>query len=1182
MKRSILILVLSLFSFSVIAADKRMAGQSTSGGAVVPVKPTDEMLPVGSFGLTNGSAPGAPLAGGIKLYSDPSGNPHVLESDSTDAQLVRPDVATSFTVAIEAPGMHAIESMVFGNSPVEIQYGRVVTVSNSPADNALRDTIQGAIDLVNWYGDASESNWYTILVYNGIYAPTDFAYLPEYVNLIGLSREGCIIRGNANAIPPGWYNGVAATTSAIFQTLGNNYIANLTFENVRTVYPSVCLYATCAAGERVGIRNCRFIGGSADTLYIRPGTGAEILIEDCDVEGSNDTLTIAPQGTGLATVKNCHIDATENSASAVVWISGSGTAIFQGCDFLASGTDDVGTLAYANVFDSGETTTHFHECKFRQGSSGALGKVVRSIQSGTSYTMTLNNCAYDTLNYAGAALTIEPENKGDNEVNFGGDMDVGGDVNVDGNFTAGASNAFSVAPPLITLGAVGDVAVRSNASSERLEFDDGGGGWAAAIGYDDVGTLRVYDTLNALSLEINGVEVIQPTRVAEFAGLTVTGLTNLNDQLTARSETPHVIGTQDLPSGSGIDTALIVQTDFTTTPVLHDGSRILIRVDNGLQTNALALEGILGADSNEGYGRMAHYPNGVYTPFLQFGGETAPERGNLTNLVSTATWDTGPTVKIGGVPFAVEAVSTITLNQDTIVMSADPSTTFGIATRGFVLAQNPVLQTLYLESTASDVSGYKVMSHSIPDEATQSVVSGSLGVGEHLLATWIGPPEGLGQAVLPAGVINGRINAFKSTPGTRDASLKLCFAIRTILGVEYQLAECVQNDALSGTSLPYELQRAIEEAVISKSDRMVIQWYVVISGVGVDPVVTLEYQGTTDARVDIPSTPGYAASLVAANVFEELNVFKKGVKVNDSKGDNDFTVYGTGAPPLLFGDASSNRVGVGTAFPSALLDVNGDSELNGTVDINGQLIAESTSVIPLTRSGLTAGSGVTTVIQAIAKYTTTPSAGDGPTIALVADDGAQQTVAAIWGKKVDATHGRLELREQTTGSLVLSAHSEGGTFYTDKTQWHYFDAVGCGAGEVFPLGGGGAIAWDPNALTNAAYMKSPLDGISMVFPIPYEAGTILTRLSARWQGAGAGDGVIVSLQERQGGTVAAGWSTVGAAQTWTGTTETNNVYDFADKTMLAGYAYRIQVQAKRVTTESRLWDVGIESGQRAH
>jgi pectin methylesterase-like acyl-CoA thioesterase len=1151
MKRSILILVLSLFSFSVIAADKRMAGQSTSGGAVVPVKPTDEMLPVGSFGLTNGSAPGAPLAGGIKLYSDPSGNPHVLESDSTDAQLVRPDVATSFTVAIEAPGMHAIESMVFGNSPVEIQYGRVVTVSNSPADNALRDTIQGAIDLINWYGDASESNWYTILVYDGIYAPTDFAYLPEYVNLIGLSREGCIIRGNANAIPPGWYNGVAATTSAIFQTLGNNYIANLTFENVRTVYPSVCLYATCAAGERVGIRNCRFIGGSADTLYIRPGTGAEILIEDCDVEGSNDTLTIAPQGTGLATVKNCHIDATENSASAVVWISGSGTAIFQGCDFLASGTGDVGTLAYANVFDSGETTTHFHECKFRQGSSGALGKVVRSIQSGTSYTMTLNNCAYDTLNYAGAALTIEPENKGDNEVNFGGDMDVGGDVNVDGNFTAGASNAFSVAPPLITLGAVGDVAVRSNASSERLEFDDGGGGWAAAIGYDDVGTLRVYDTLNALSLEINGVEV--------------NGLTNLNDQLTARSETPHVIGTKDLPSGSGIDTALIVQADFTTTPVMHDGTRLLVRFDNGFQTNAFFVDGVRGADSNEGYARLGHFPDGVYTPSVQIGGETAPERGNLTNLVSTSTWDTGPTLKIGGVPFAVEAVSTITLNQDNIVMSADPSTTFGIATRGFVLAQNPTFLSLYLEPDAADVGGYKVMSHSIPSDPTQSIVSGSLGVGEHLLATWIGPPEGLGQPVLPAGVIRGHIHAYKSTPGTRDASLKLCFHIRTALGAEYQIAECVENDLVTGTSLPYELQRAIEETEINTDDRMVIRWYAVVSGGGLDPVVTLEYQGTTDARVEIPSTPGYAASLIAANVFQQANTFQTSVVANNSQGDYDFTVYGTGAPALLFGDASSNRVGVGTAFPSALLDVNGDSELNGTVDINGQLIAESTSVIPLTRSGLTAGSGVTTVLQVLAKYTTTPLAGDGPTIALVADNGPQQTVAAIWGKKVDATHGRL-----------------GGTFYTDKTQWHYFDAVGCGAGEVFPLGGGGAIAWDPNALTNAAYMKSPLDGISMVFPIPYEAGTILTRLSARWQGAGAGDGVIVSLQERQGGTVAAGWSTVGAAQTWTGTTETNNVYDFADKTMLAGYAYRIQVQAKRVTTESRVWDVGIESGQRAH
>jgi hypothetical protein len=252
--------------------------------------------------------------------------------------------------------------------------------------------------------------------------------------------------------------------------------------------------------------------------------------------------------------------------------------------------------------------------------------------------------------------------------------------------------------------------------------------------------------------------------------------------------------------------------------------------------------------------------------------------------------------------------------------------------------------------------------------------------------------------------------------------------------------------------------------------------------------------------------------------------------------------------------------------------VNGDSELNGTVDVNGQLIAESSSVIPLTRSGLTAGSGVTTVIQAIAKYTSTPSAGDGPTIALVADDGAQQTVAAIWGKKVDATSGRLELREQTTGSLVLSAHTENGRFFTDKTEWHYFD--------VSPYIND-AAAYVRDSAANPAYIYTTTDSQCVTIPIHYEPGTIITRISVRSQGVGAGDGAKLSLDKRHGGTAAAAWAVVGAQQTYTGA-EANNVYDIPDETMTADYGYRIRVVSQHATTQERIWEVGVETGERAY
>lgn len=56
--------------------------------------------------------------------------------------------------------------------------------------------------------------------------------------------------------------------------------------------------------------------------------------------------------------------------------------------------------------------------------------------------------------------------------------------------------------------------------------------------------------------------------------------------------------------------------------------------------------------------------------------------------------------------------------------------------------------------------------------------------------------------------------------------------------------------------------------------------------------------------------------------------------VNDSGADSDFRVEGDGDANLIFADASTDRVGIGTNTPSVKLDVNGDSSLNGAVVIN--------------------------------------------------------------------------------------------------------------------------------------------------------------------------------------------------------------------------------------------------------
>jgi hypothetical protein len=58
------------------------------------------------------------------------------------------------------------------------------------------------------------------------------------------------------------------------------------------------------------------------------------------------------------------------------------------------------------------------------------------------------------------------------------------------------------------------------------------------------------------------------------------------------------------------------------------------------------------------------------------------------------------------------------------------------------------------------------------------------------------------------------------------------------------------------------------------------------------------------------------------------------VVVNESGADKDFRVEGDTDTNLLFTDASTDRVGIGTNTPTVKLDVSGDSSLNGAVVIN--------------------------------------------------------------------------------------------------------------------------------------------------------------------------------------------------------------------------------------------------------
>lgn len=66
----------------------------------------------------------------------------------------------------------------------------------------------------------------------------------------------------------------------------------------------------------------------------------------------------------------------------------------------------------------------------------------------------------------------------------------------------------------------------------------------------------------------------------------------------------------------------------------------------------------------------------------------------------------------------------------------------------------------------------------------------------------------------------------------------------------------------------------------------------------------------------------------ATNVFGNINV---PVGINTSNADQDTVVSGTIDDNLLFVDASTNRVGVGTNVPAEKLDVSGGIRLDGVV-----------------------------------------------------------------------------------------------------------------------------------------------------------------------------------------------------------------------------------------------------------
>jgi hypothetical protein len=119
---------------------------------------------------------------------------------------------------------------------------------------------------------------------------------------------------------------------------------------------------------------------------------------------------------------------------------------------------------------------------------------------------------------------------------------------------------------------------------------------------------------------------------------------------------------------------------------------------------------------------------------------------------------------------------------------------------------------------------------------------------------------------------------------------------------------------------------------------------VTMGGIEVDQYVT--HAGDTNTYLEFGTDQ---VDLRAGNV-KGLVLKTSEVVINEDSADLDFRVEGNGFANLIFANAGTDRVGIGTATPSTLLDVQGDVSTAGSITA-----AQSAKITqqPLATSGST-------------------------------------------------------------------------------------------------------------------------------------------------------------------------------------------------------------------------------------
>jgi len=212
------------------------------------------------------------------------------------------------------------------------------------------------------------------------------------------------------------------------------------------------------------------------------------------------------------------------------------------------------------------------------------------------------------------------------------------------------------------------------------------------------------------------------------------------------------------------------------------------------------------------------------------------------------------------------------------------------------------------------------------------------------------------------------------------------------------------------------------------------------------------------------------------------------------------------------------------------------------------------------------------------------------------DDFGSHFVPVLWDLQPFESEG-VTTTTINSADGVYGVHTNkdiyGRAYYGSETRWKDWAAVAaCGAAVVWDGNRGRNVGWSPGYGDETGcyfynYLLSDDDGQRVYFPIPYEAGTILTRLRVKWCANAQDNGIKVRLVKRDESACNNAWTVVGAQQSYidsAGDININiNTYDFADETTQANHSYTIEVESVVDNPVGvRLYSFGIETSKRVY